>query len=156
MNPVAMMIMFSVISFQQSVPAAANPSARDLPETKVVLRISREFIHELTAKQFKRDVPIDMDFGGTKVEGQAHATGITTVEIQASENSCNFELVVKGEVSTELTATGRSVQSRLHGLAPFAGRRRIVFNDDTFSGQSASVETSYHSTVDRICSFRSG
>lgn len=140
----------------QSAPPPARQSTGELPETKVVLRISREFIHELTAKQFKRDVPIEMDFSGTTVMGSASARGTTEVEIQASENSCNFELVVNGQVTTELVATSRATQTHLHGFAPFKGRRRIVFDDASFLGQNVNLETSYHSSIDRICSFRSG
>lgn len=147
-------VLLSLVS--QITPAQAQEPTRELPETKVVLRISREFIHELTAKQFKRDVPIDMQFDGTTVTGSASARGTTEVEIQASENSCNFELVVNGQVTTELVATGRATQAYLHGFAPFKGRRRIVFDDASFLGRNVDLETSYHSSVERICSFRSG
>jgi hypothetical protein len=152
LNLVAAFTLLSPLSMQ----AEALQPPKELPETQVVLRISREFIHELTAKQFKRDVPIDLNSNGMAVSGMALAEGATDVKIQASDNACDFELVVEGMVITRLVAANRSVRIRLNGSAPFKARRRIVFADDAFSGQNVEVDTIYHSTVEGICSDRIG
>ena len=156
MNFSVKVIALSSLLFLQSLPVGAEQPSADLPETKVVLRISREFIHELTAKQIKRDVPVDLNANGVAVTGTARAEGTTNVNIQASDNACDFELVVNGSVSTQLVATDRSVQVHLQGTAPFSARRRVVFADDAFSGHKVEVDTSYHSTVAAICSSRAG
>jgi hypothetical protein len=156
MNFVHLVVGISAMLFLQSVRIEAQQPAADLPETKLVLRVSREFIHELTAKQFKRDEPIEMDFTGTVVTGSAQANGTTDVRIKASDNSCDFDLIVNGQVTTQLVATSRSVQMNFRGCAPFKGRRRVVFDEIFFSGRKVEVEATYHSTLDRICSFRSG
>ena len=137
-------------------PSAADEPAPPLPETRVVLRISRTFIRELTAKEFQRDVPVEMDEAGTAINGTAHADGVTDVQIQANDNACSFDLVVNGRVSTRLTATTRAVQIRLQGSAPFEARRRIAFDDVAFSARPVQVTTSYQSSVEGICSFRPG
>ena len=144
-----------VLLFQAGGSRAEDPKV-DLPETKVVLRISREFIYELTAKRFQRDVPVALNAGGVAVAGTAHVDGATSVEIQGSENACSFELGVQGQVSTHLVATVRAVELQLHGSAPFSARRRIVFEDIAFSAHPAEVTTDYHSTIDRICTVRPG
>jgi hypothetical protein len=156
MNSIARTIALSAVLFLQQLPVEAQQPAPDLPETKVVLRISREFIHELTAKQVQRDVPIDMNSNGVAVTGTAHAEGTTDVKIQASDYACDFDLVLNGLVSTQLVATDRSVRIHLQGTAPFSARRRIVFADDAFTGHKVEVDTSYRSTIGAICSSRNG
>ena len=149
-------IALSALLLLHVLPVEAQQPAPALPETKVVLRISREFIHELTAKQVNRDVPIDLNSKSVAITGTAHAEGTTDVKIKASDNACDFELVLDGRVSTQLVATDRSVQVHLQGTAPFKARRRIVFADDAFSGHKVEVDTSYRSTIEAICSSRNG
>jgi hypothetical protein len=136
--------------------AEAQLPAKPLPETKVVLRISREFIHELTGKNFKRDAPIDKNAFGAKVEGSAHADGTFDVKLHESDNASDFDILVNGEVLTQAVATSRPVQVYAHGTAAFSGRRRIVFDGNAFVGQAIEMDVTYRSSIDQICSFRGG
>ena len=120
----------------QGVQAEAQQPAKPLPETKVVLRISRKFIHELTGKQFKRDEPIDKNAFGATLKGSAHVDGTFDVKLQKSDNASDFDLLVNGEVLTQLVATSRPVQVYAHGVAAFTGRRRIAFDGNAFAGQA--------------------
>ena len=149
------LVVFAGILYCGPTSAAGQP-APELPETRIVLRISRTFIRELTAKEFQRDVPVEMNEGQTAVKGTAHAEGVTDVQIQANDNACSFDLVVNGRVSTRLTATTRAVQVRLQGNAPFEARRRIAFEDVAFSARPVAVTTNYQSNMEGICSFRPG
>ncbi|CAN5569297.1 hypothetical protein BH10PLA2_BH10PLA2_14620 [soil metagenome] len=140
---------------QAGLIRAQSPNA-DLPETKVVLRISREFIRELMIKQFSRDVPVDLDFDGTHVTGTAHAEGATDVQFKVSDNACAFDLIVNGQVTTQLAANRRSIQANIHGNAPFKASRCIVFDDIAFSAHKIDVDMTYHSNLDHVCSSRIG
>ena len=135
--------------------ADAEPTI-DLPETRVVLRISREFIYELTRQRFQKDVPVSLISGNAVVQGTANAEGTTDIEIQASENACSFDLIVRGNVTTRLVASTGGVQLRLHGDAPFTASRRVLFEDVAFTARRAEVATSYHSTIEGICAFQGG
>jgi hypothetical protein len=140
----------------QGVRAEAQQPARPLPETKVVLRISRKFIHELTGKQFKRNAPIDKNTLGATVEGSAKVDGTLDVKLHKSDNASAFDLLVNGEVVTQVVATSRAVQVHAHGVAVFTGRRRIVFDRNAFSGKAIEMNVTYRSSIDQICSFRGG
>src|SRR5580700_4912158 len=115
MKLVSHLVVLSAMHLVQGVEAEAQQPAGILPETKVVLRISREFIHELTGKQFKRDAPIDKTAFGAKVEGSAHVDGTFDVKLQKSDNASDFDLLVNGEVLTQVVAAKRPVQVYAHG-----------------------------------------
>jgi hypothetical protein len=133
-------------------PAGAQP----LPETKVVLRISREFILELTGKQFKREQRIDKNALGAAVEGSAQVDGTFDVKLQKSDVAGDFDLMVNGEVLTQVVATSRPVRVYAHGAATFSGSRRVAFDGNAFTGQAIEINVAYHSNIDQICSVRGG
>jgi len=134
----------------QGVQAEAQQPAKLLPETKVVLRISRQFILELTGKQFKRDEPIDKNAFGAIVKGNAHADGTYDVKLQKSDKLSDFDILVNGEVLTQVVATSRPVQVSAHGVAAFSGRRRIAFDGNAFTGQAIEMNATYGSSIDQI------
>jgi hypothetical protein len=149
-------IAVAALHFLQGIPVDAQPPTGQLPETKVVLRISREFILELTGKQFRRDEPIHKKTFGAIVEGTALVTGRFDVGLQRSDSAAEFDLLVNGEILTRWTATSRAVQVYAHGFAAFQGRRRIAFDGNAFTGQAIDMGATYRSDIDRICSFRTG
>ena len=147
------LVVISSIPLLQGGRAEAQEPTKPLPETKVVLRISREFIHELTGKQYKRDEPIAKYSFGTTVQGCAHVNGTFDVKLQTSA-SIDFDFLVKGEVSTHVVAARRLVQVHKHGVAGFNGRRRAVFDGNAFTGQAIEMDVAYHSGINQLCSFR--
>jgi hypothetical protein len=150
------LVVLFAIHLVQGEQAEAQQPAKPLPETKVILRISREFIFQLTGKQFKRDEPIDKNTAGGTVEGSAHVDGTYDVKLQESDNACEFDLFVNGEVLTQVVASSRPVQVHAHGIAAFSGRRRISFDGNAFAGQAIDMNVTYCSSIDSICSFRGG
>ena len=146
----------SAMYLLQGVQAEAQQPAELLPETKVVMRISREFIHELTGKQFKRDEPIDKNALGAEVKGSAHVDGKFDVKLQKSDNASDFDLLVSGEVLTQVVATSRPVQIFAHGVGAFTGRRHIGFDGDAFTGHVMEMNVTYHSTIDQLRSSQGG
>ena len=149
-------LFISAYSLLQGVQAEAQEPTKSLPKTKVVLRISRQFIRELTGKQFERNEPIAKYSNGATVQGCAHAEGTFDVKLQKSANDIDFDFLVKGEVSTQVVATRRLVQVLGHGVAGFTGRQRVVFDGNAFTGQSVEINATYHYSLDRACSFRGG
>ena len=150
------LLVISATLLLQGAPAVAQQSDKPLPETKVVLRISREFIHELTGKQFKRDQRIDKNAFGAAVEGNAQVDGTFDVKLQKSESAGDFDLLVNGDVLTEVVATSRPVQVYAHGVAAFTGRRRIAFDGNAFAGQAIEMNVTYRSSIDQIRAVRGG
>src|SRR5438105_1979884 len=117
--------------FVLGAPVSAQPS-KPLPETKIVLRISREFLQELTGSEFQHDEAIARSIAGAEVQGQARVDCTFEVKLRPSETESAFDLTAHGTLATQLTATRRLVQVNLHGLAPFDARRRIDFNGNAF------------------------
>jgi len=150
------LVIISAIHLLQAERADAEQPAKLLPETKVVLRISRKFIHELTGRQFKHDEPIDKITSGATVTGSAHADGVFDVKLQESDNASDFVLMVNGEVLTRVVAASRPLKVYAHGVASFAGRRRIVFDGNAFTGQITEMNVTYHSNIDQFCPVRGG
>jgi hypothetical protein len=136
--------------------AEAQESNKLLPETKVVLRISREFFREITGKQFERDEPIAKNSFGVLVQGVARAKGTFDVKLQKSSSAIDFDFLVKGEVSTQVVGTRGRVQVHGHGVAEFNGRRRVVFDGNAFTGQALEISATYRSSFDQACSVRRG
>ena len=155
MKIVAHFFVVLMLPLLQEMQAQAREAAKPRPETKIVVRISREFIHELTGKDFRRDAPIDNNAFGAKVEGSAHVDGNFDVKLQ-SANASDFDLLINGEVLTQAVATTRPVQVHTHGVAVFAGRRRIVFDGDAFTGKAIDMNVTYHSSIDQLCSSHGG
>ncbi len=140
---------------QMGLTEAQDP-AKPLPETKVVLRISRKFINELTGTEFKRDEPIAKSSFGSTIRGCAYASGTFDVKLEKSPSAIDFDFLVKGEVLTQVVATKRRVQVHGHGVAGFNGRRRVVFDGNAFTGQSLEMNATYRSSIDQVQSFRGG
>jgi hypothetical protein len=149
-------VVVSAFPLLQGVPAEAQEPAKTLPETKLVLRISRVFIRELTGKQFKRDEPITKNSFGATIQGHAHVDGTFDVKLQKSPSAIEFDFLVKGEVLTQVVATRRHVQAQGHGLAWFSGQRRVIFDGNALTGQALEIDAAFHSNLDHVCSFRGG
>jgi hypothetical protein len=150
------LVVISAIPLLQGMQAEAQEPNKLLPETKVVLRISREFIREITGKQFERDEPIAKNSFGVLVQGIAHAKGTFDVKLQKSSNAIDFDFLVKGEVLTQVLGTRGLVQVQGHGVAGFTGRRRVVFDGNAFTGQALEMSATYRSSLDQAYSVRRG
>ena len=137
-----------------SVPA--QEPGKPLPETRIVLRVSGKFIQELVGDGFERDEPVDAHVDGVAVAGTAHVSGNFHITLHENETESDFDVLVKGEVLTELAATRRPVVVQVHGSAPFSARRRVVNKDEQFVAQALTMEVRNHFTLDEIDSFRGG
>jgi hypothetical protein len=151
MKPAGLCLIVAAILIGQSIPVAAQP-AKPLPETKIVLRVSRGFIHQLTGVHFQRVEPISKN----TTTGNARVQGRFDVQLRPSAIESEFDLLIDGEVSTQVMTTRRPVEVHTHGSGPFNGHRRIVFDGNGFTGQPIELNVAHHSSVDAILSFRGG
>jgi hypothetical protein len=139
----------------QALPVAAQERAKPT-ETKVVLRVSREFLQKLAGDRFAKDEPIDSNAGGAAVSGTAHVTGEVDVKLRESATEGEFDLHINGNVATQLTAARRPVVVFAHGNAPFSATRRAGFDGKKFSAQPVSLSVANRFCLDDIGSFRPG
>jgi hypothetical protein len=149
-HPVALSAMFLLLT------ASASAQEAKLPETKVVLRMTREFLNELTGKQYQSEDEIKTRISGADVAAQGTIECTFDVKLHPSQTECAFDLVVKGTFITQITATRRPVLANLHGAAPFHGTRRIVFDGAGFTGQEIDLQATHHSDLDQVSSSRRG
>jgi hypothetical protein len=141
---------------ESSSPVIAQDPARPSPETQIVLRVSDQFIQGLLGTRFDRDETVDTQVGRVGVLGTAHVTGKIHIIVHESPTESDFDVLVKGEVLSQLTATRRPVSVQTHGGAPFSARYRIVNKSDLFSAQPLTVDARNHFTLDEIRPFRRG
>jgi hypothetical protein len=135
---------------------AADAQEQPLPETKVVLRVSGEFLHQLTGVAFKRNEPIRTSVQRAVVDGNAQVDARFEVSLCECETESDFELNVRGTVSTRTVATSRPVVVYMHSVAPFEARRRIGYNGEKFAGQPMQISVVNQLSVDAIRSVRPG
>jgi hypothetical protein len=149
-----LLLLFGAFLVSAAVEAPPTPPE----ETRVVLRISRDFLQELIGQEFDRDEPIDTTSSGTQVNGSAHVSGTVNVKLKPTETESDFNLLVDGQATTQMVATRRPVCVSLHGAAEFHACRQIVLDRDALSFTAGPVEITacYHSELDRIDSFRGG
>ena len=130
--------------------SGVSAQAQSPGETPVVLRISRDFVHQLIGIRFQRDQPVDANEGEVAVQGSAHVAGKFDVTLHKSENESDFDLTISGEIQTQLTATRRPVVVGLHGAAPFEARRRIVFDGHKFTGCAIQIDVANRFEMDDL------
>ena len=129
---------------------------KPLPETRIVLRISGKLIQALLGERFERDEPIDENVRGVAVAGTAHVVGKLHVLLRESESESNFDVLIRGEVRSQLAATRPPVVVLAHGAAPFSICQPIVHQDHQFMVQPLTMEVRNRFTLDEICSDRTG
>jgi hypothetical protein len=150
-------LVLSCVALLVAAPvSAAQGPAEPLPETKIVLRVSRHFIHRLIGVGFQHGEPIDSNTRGVATQGNALAEGTIDVKLHESATESKFDLLVQGEILTQIASTRRPVQVCAHGVAPFSASRRIVFDGATFTGEPLSIEVRNHFSLDDIRKARGG
>ncbi len=152
-SPILLVVLAALAAFS---PLDAQEPVQPLQDTKVVLRVSRKFIHRLIGTRFQRDQPIDSNADGVAVAGTARVTGRFDVALHESKDESDFDLHITGDVAIQLTATRRPVEIHAHGIAPFSARRRIIHKGDLFSAESLTLDVGNHFTLDGICPLRGG
>jgi len=136
--------------------AHAQEPGKPLPETRIVLRVSGKFIQGLLGVRFQRDELISENVNGIAVTGTARVAGKLHVRLHESDTESNFDVLVRGEVLSQLAAKSRPVVVLAHGSAPFSACQTIVHQDPLFMAQTLTMDVQNHFTLDEICSCRGG
>jgi hypothetical protein len=136
--------------------AHAQEPGKPLPETRIVLRVSGKFIQGLLGIGFQRDETIDENVNGIAVTGTARVAGKLHVRLHESHTESNFDVLIRGEVLSQLAATRRPVVVLTHGTAPFSVCQPIVHRDQQFMAHTPTMDVRNHFTLDQICSYRRG
>jgi hypothetical protein len=138
------------------LPPRAAAQGPEGVKPQAVLRISRSFLVKLTRQQFAQDEPIQTTAMGATINGTAHAAGGYNVKLHPSSTECDFDLLVNGTITTQMTVTRPPVVLQLSGATPLEGYRRVRFDGKTFLGLPPSVGVCYHAQLDQLCTLRHG
>jgi hypothetical protein len=121
------------------------------PETKVVLRISKEFIEQHSPPPVEHVARVDRCLFGSHVTGTAFTRGQASLAMHADDTRAVFVLHFTGTTTTRTVATKRPVAAYNTGVAPFDVHREIRFDGMQFSEGPESIEASYASRLDSLC-----
>jgi len=120
----------------------------EIKETRVVLRISREFIRNHAIPSIEEVTAINMCRFGAHVTGTAKTTGQTTINMVVRERDAVFTFHFKGTTLTKTVATKHPVAIYSSGRTDFVAQREIHFDGVLFSHRPATIEATYCSTID--------
>jgi len=143
-----------LVAAAASGPAVAQPPDPNSP--KVVLRMSRAFIENLTSRTFDDVAPVATTQKGATIVGTTRVSGGFTVAFHKSPTEAAFDIRADGTVDTDLGVTRRPVCVALDGHAGFCAARRITFDGETYAGGPVAVQADYASTLDGIGTLRRG
>jgi hypothetical protein len=126
-----------------------EPAAAPQP-TRIVLRVSTDFIQKLMGASVARDEAVQAMAGDTPVTGTAHVSARFHLEVHESKTENDFDVVALGDIATQLTATRPALFADFHGDAPILARRPIVHRGDRFVGDAVTIEVQNRFTLDDI------
>ena len=109
-----------------------------------------------SASVSERDEEFSENVNATAVTGTARVAGKLYVRLHESNSESNFDVLVRGEVLSQLTATHRPVVVLAQGTAPFEACQPIVYQDHQFMAQPLTMDVRNQFTLDEICSYRGG
>ena len=132
------------------LPLAGQEPAAAPHQTRIVLRVAAGFIQKLMGASAARDEPVQAMAGDTPVTGTAHVSARFRLDVHESKAENDFDVLVDGQIATQLTAARPALDADFHGEAPFSARRSIVHQGDRFVGDAVTVEVRNRFTLDEI------
>jgi hypothetical protein len=136
---------------QDALVDTAEESSDGSPtQTKVVLRISKEFIRQHSPPAVEQGSPINRYLFGAHVTGTAVMRGQPVLTMDADHGKPVFTLHFNGTTTTRTVAVKNPVKAYNTGLGGFDVHREIRFDGSQFSEGPASIEATYRSRLDRL------
>ena len=136
---------------QEALVDTPQESADGSPvQTKVVLRISKEFIKQHSPPAVEQDSPINRHLFGAHVTGTAVIRGQPVLKVDADHGKPVFTLHFNGTTTTRTVAVKPPVKAYNTGFGGFDVHREIRFDGSQFSEGPASIEATYRSKLDRL------
>jgi hypothetical protein len=127
-----------------------TPTDDGSKETKVVLRISKEFVRQHAPAPVESVSPVDKCLFGSRVTGTAVTKGRASLTMDSDHSKPVFTLHFKGTTVTRTVAVKHPVKTCSTGVAVFDVHRPIHFDGMQFSDGPESIEATYSSTIDGL------
>lgn len=128
--------------------ALTTPAGDGSKETKMVLRISKDFIRRHAPPVVEHVSPVNKCLFGSRVTGTASTRGRPAVTMDTDHSKPVFTLHFKGTTTTKTVASKHPVKAYNTGVAVFDVHRQIRFDGMQFSEGPESIEATYASTLD--------
>ncbi len=122
----------------------------ELDKTRIVLRISREFIRRHTQPTIDEYSPINKCLFGAHVTGWSHTTGTTRVGMDVNDEDAYFILHFDGVTINQSVARRNPVAVYSTGRVDFQSQRRIRFDGLRFIVEPATLQATNSSTIDAV------
>ena len=130
--------------------ALAAPADNGSKETKIVLRISKDFIRQHAPPAVEHVAPVNKCLFGSRVTGTAYTRGRPALTIDTDHSRPVFTLHFKGTTTTKTVASKHPVKAFSTGVAQFDVHRQIRFDGMQFSEGPESIEATYSSMLDCV------
>jgi len=126
----------------------------ELTKTRIVIRISREFIRKHALPPIEEMAPVDRCLFGAHVTGQSITKGQTTVNMDIEDPETVFTFYFTGTTVTNSVATHRPVAVYSTGTTDFVAERAIRFDGLRFTAEPAAIKATTSTTIDGIATPR--
>jgi hypothetical protein len=130
-----------------TLTAAADDGTK---ETKIVLRISKEFVRQHAPAAVENVAPVNKCLFGSRVTGTAYTKGQPLLTMDTDHSKPVFTLHFKGTTITKTVASKHPVKAYNTGVAQFDVHRQIRFDGIQFSEGPESIEATYSSLLDCV------
>jgi len=130
--------------------ALTAPADDGTKETKIVLRISKEFVRQHAPPAVEHVAPVNKCLFGSRVTGTAFTRGQPVLTMDTDHSKPVFTLHFKGTTTTKTVASKHPVKAYSTGVAQFDVHRQIRFDGIQFSEGPESIEATYSSRLDCV------
>ena len=130
--------------------ALTAPADDGTKETKIVLRISKEFVRQHAPQAVENVAPVNKCLFGSRVTGTAYTRGQPLLTMDTDHSKPVFTLHFKGTTITKTVASKHPVKAYSTGVAQFDVHRQIRFDGIQFSEGPESIEATYSCRLDCV------
>jgi len=119
-------------------------------QTKIVLRISKEFVRRHAPPAVEHVAPINRNLFGSRVTGTAITRGRPSLTMDTDHSKAVFTLHFKGTTTTRTVASKHPVKAYNTGVATFDVHRPIHFDGMQFTDGPETIEATYSSKLEGL------
>ena len=130
--------------------ALTNPADDGSTGSKIVLRISKDFIRRHAPPPVDHVAPVNKCLFGSRVTGTAYTKGRPSLTMDTDHSKPVFTLHFKGTTTTKTVASKHPIKAYNTGTAAFDVHRQIRFDGMQFSEGPESIEATYSSRLDGL------
>jgi len=127
-----------------------SPADSGSKETKIVLRVSKEFVRQHAPPTVEHVAPVNKCLFGSHVTGTAFTRGKPALTMNTDHEKPVFTLHFKGTTTTKTVASKHPVKAYNTGVAVFDVHREIRFDGMQFVEGPESIAATYSSRLDGL------